>query len=351
MLLFDAHLDLAWNAIDWKRDLERTVPEIRLSEQGQTELGRATNTVCLPELRQAEVGVCVATVLARLQRPGNPLFGYATKEAAYAVAWGQLAYYHAMIRKGKMRMLRTKGELKAQLADWMADPVGAPIGFILSMEGADPVIDPEQIFDWHAAGLRAIGITHYGKNRYVGGTKCEDGLEPEAKPLLQNIEKLGMLLDLTHLSDRSFDQVLEIYTGRVLASHQNARKYCDDQRQFSDAQIQAVIDRDGVIGAALDAWMLQPGWVRGATKPEVTLERVVDNIDYVCQKAGNARHAAVGSDLDGGFGTEQTPLGLDTIVDLQKLPALLEKRGYSAADIAGVMHGNWLRLFGECLPD
>lgn len=351
MLLFDAHLDLAWNAIDWKRDLERPVAEIRDSERGQTELGRQTNTVCFPELRAADVGVCVATVLARLHRPGNPMFGYATVEACYGVAQGQLAYYQAMVRAGKMRMLRTRQDLTDHVAEWNRNRSTTPFGFILSMEGADPVIDPENIYQWWDQGLRAIGLSHYGKNRYAGGTKCEDGLEPLALPLLKSIEKLGMVLDLTHLSDQAFFQAVDAFGGRVLASHQNARKFVDDVRQFSDEQIRIVIERNGVLGAALDAWMLQPGWVRGETKPQVTLERVVDNIDHVCQLAGNPRHAAIGSDLDGGFGKEQTPADVDTIVDLQKLPALLERRGYSAADVALIMHGNWLRLFGEALPD
>ncbi|MGL5096504.1 MAG: dipeptidase [Planctomycetia bacterium] len=351
MLIFDAHLDISWNAIDWKRDLEKTVPEIRESESGQSELGRATNTVCYPEMRQGNIGVCVATVLARLQRPGNPQFGYATPAACYAVAQGQFAYYRARCREGKMRMLTTKAELADHVGAWNRDPAHTPFGFILSMEGADPVLDPDNIFDWWNDGLRAVGLPHYGFNRYGGGTKSEEGLTPDAYPLLKNIESLKMVLDLTHLSDKAFFQAADAFGGRVLASHQNSRKYVDDQRQFSDEQLKIVIERDGVVGAALDAWMLQPNWIRGESKPTVTMERVVDNIDHVCQLAGHARAAAIGSDLDGGYGTEQTPADLDTIADLQKIPPLLEKRGYSAADVAGIMHGNWLRLFGETLPD
>jgi membrane dipeptidase len=193
-------------------------------------------------------------------------------------------------------------------------------------------------------------LTHYGKNRYGGGTECVDGLEEAATPLLARIEKLGIALDLTHLSDKAFWQATEIFGGRVLASHQNARAFVDHQRQFSDEMIRVVVRRDGVLGVALDAWMLQPGWIRGKTKPEVGLERVVDNIDHICQLAGSSRCAAVGSDLDGGFGTEQTPVDLNTIADLQRLPDLLTRRKYSDDDIRAIMHGNWLRFFGETLP-
>jgi membrane dipeptidase len=350
MLLFDAHLDLAWNAIDWKRDLNRSIAEIRQSEIGKTELGWGTNTVSFPEMRKADVGICVATLLARLHRPGNPMFGYATPEACYAVAKGQLAYYLASERAGKLRFLKSKEDLAQQASDWSSDPNATPIGFILSMEGADPVIDSENIFDWWNAGLRAIGLTHYGKNRYGGGTQCPDGLEPEARPLLANIEALGMILDVTHLSDQAFFEAIDLFHGRILASHQNARKFVNEQRQFSDEQLRIVIERDGVIGAALDAWMLQPGWIRGKSKPEVTLESVVDNIIHVCELAGNADHAAIGSDLDGGFGTEQTPADLNTIADLQRLPELLEKRGVATGDVEKIMHGNWLRFFAAALP-
>jgi len=353
MLLFDSHLDLGLNAVDWNRDLRMDVHDIRVQETtlGMTDPGRRTGTVSLPELRKAEVGVCVATVLARIEPEINHAFGHTTPHACYAMAQSHLAYYKAMEREHAMQMIRTKGELAEHLKQYTANPAGTPLGYILSMECADPILDPENIRDWYAQGLRAIGITHYGDNRYGGGTRSEVGLTMEALPLLKNIEALGMALDMTHLSDRSFDQVRDIYGGRVLASHQNARKFCDWQRQFTDEQIKFVLERNGVIGVAFDAIMLQPGWVRTVTKATVTIERAVDNIDHICQLAGNARQAGIGSDLDGGFGFDQCPADLNTIADLQIIPAILERRGYKEADIAGIMHGNWLRFFGEVLPN
>ncbi len=351
MLIFDAHLDLGLNGVDWNRDLRMDVAEIRASEKtlDMRDPGRGTNTVSFPELRKAGVGVGVATVLARIETPINHPFGHTTPEACYAFAMAHLAYYRGMERAGAMKMIKTREELENHVAAYRANPAAAPFGYILSMECADPVLDPDHIFEWYDHGLRAIGITHYGPNRYGGGTRSEAGLAAEAIPLLQHIESLGMALDLTHLSDRAFLQVIDRFGGRVLASHQNARAFCDWQRQFSDEQIQAVIKRDGVLGIALDAVMLQPGWIRGVSKPEVTLERAVDNIDHICQLAGTSRHIGIGSDLDGGYGNEQTPADLDTIADLQKFPELLSKRGYSEADIEGIMHGNWLRFFREVL--
>ncbi len=352
MLLFDAHLDLGLNGVDWNRDLRMDVHDIRVQEtlHNMTDLGRQTATVSLPELRKAEVGVCVATVLGRIEQAINHSFGYTTPEACYAIAHAHLAYYRAQEKAGQMRMIRTKGDLSKHVDAYSRAPSTTPLGFILSMECGDPVLDPDNIHEWYQHGLRAIGITHYGPNRYGGGTRSEVGLAAEGIPLLKNIEKLGIALDLTHLSDRAFRQVGDYFSGRVLASHQNARKFCDWQRQFSDEQIKFLIARDGVMGMAFDAIMLQPGWVRGVTKPTVTLERAIDNIDHICQLAGSARHVGIGSDLDGGYGFEQTPADLNTIADLQKLPEMLQKRGYSAADIAGFMHGNWLRFFGEVLP-
>ena len=163
-----------------------------------------------------------------------------------------------------------------------------------------------------------------------------------------------MILDITHISDQAFTEAMDIYGGPVLASHHNCRSLVPDQRQISDEQIRQLVARGGVIGVAFDAWMLHPGWVRDQTTPQeagVTLETVVRHIDHICQLTGNALHVGIGSDLDGGFGREQAPADLDTIVDLQRLPDLLRKRGYDTAAIEGIMYSNWLRFFKEAWSD
>jgi len=168
------------------------------------------------------------------------------------------------------------------------------------------------------------------------------------RPLLKAMSEIGMILDLTHLADESFWEAVAYFEGPVLASHNNCRALVPGERQFSDEQIQKIIERDGVIGSAMDAWMLYPGWIKGETSNTlVSLENVIDHMDHICQLAGNARHIAIGTDLDGGYGYEQTPHDLETITDLQKLPDLLRKRGYSEADIRGIMHGNWLQLLRD----
>jgi membrane dipeptidase len=160
------------------------------------------------------------------------------------------------------------------------------------------------------------------------------------------MKNVGMILDVTHLADESFWEAVELFKGPVLASHHNCRSLVPGDRQLTDDQIRYLIGRDSVIGTAFDAWMLYPGWVAGSmSNSAVTMEMVVDHMDHVCQIAGDARHIAIGSDLDGGYGTEQCPCDVDTIADLQKLPDLLRRRGYTEEDVCGVMHGNWLRFF------
>jgi membrane dipeptidase len=354
MLIVDAHLDLSWNALQWNRDLKRSAYTIRTQENWLAEKGRGLGTVAFPEMRQGRVALCFATLLARSTGQPVPHVDFATPAQSYGVARGQLAYYRALEQQGDIRLIVDRAGLDEHWAAWTgwetasASGPPPPLGFVLSMEGADPILAPDQLEDWWNTGLRLLGITHYGPGRYAGGTATEIGLTELGPPLLAEMERLGMVLDLTHCSDQSFWQALERYGGPVLASHNNCRALVPHQRQFADEQIRAIIARDGVIGAALDAWMIKPAWVIGSrsipTNPTVTLNDVVDHIDHVCQLASDSRHAAIGSDLDGGYGREQSPADLDTIADLQKLSGLLSARGYSTEDIAAIMHGNWLRL-------
>ncbi|MCS6851468.1 MAG: membrane dipeptidase [Gemmataceae bacterium] len=355
MLVFDAHLDLAWNAIDWNRDLRLPVSEIRRREQeaGLTDKGRGNNTVSLPELRRGRVAVVIATLLARLLRIGAipAIQRYASMEAAHGAAYGQLAYYRALERQGHLRWIKDAATLQRHIQAWEASDDGTePIGFILSMEGADPVLRPEEVEEWYQAGLRIIGPAHYGPSPYALGHDQVGGLLPQGPALLREMQRVGMILDVTHLSDRCFDEALDIYGGPILASHHNCRSLVPNPRQLTDDQIKRIVARGGVIGAALDTWMMVPNWIRGETDPVragANLEKIVDHFDHICQLAGSARHCAIGSDLDGGFGREQSPYDLDTIADLQKLPELLQRRGYRDEAIRGIMYQNWVRFFTE----
>ena len=358
-VLFDAHLDLAWNALSFNRDLTLEIPALRQAEAHLTdEPGRGGCTVTLPELRQAQVAICVATLLARSgpEPPNKPPFrrtdlDFSSPSIAYATAQGQLAYYRLLEAQGHLRMLRTAQDLDDHWVQWTRQPKATPLGIILSMEGADPIVKPDQVDAWWGGGLRAVGLAHYGRSQYAYGTGVDGPLSDRGRDLLRHFERLGMILDVTHLSDTSMDEALDLFDGPVLASHHNSRALVPGDRQLTDDQIRRLIARDAVIGTALDAWMLYPGWERGQTAPEVVgLDAAADHIDHVCQLAGSARHAAIGSDLDGGFGAEQTPHDLDTIADLQRLAGLLAGRGYTTSDIDAIFHGNWLRFFRQALP-
>jgi membrane dipeptidase len=161
------------------------------------------------------------------------------------------------------------------------------------------------------------------------------------------MDQLGIILDVTHLCDQSFWEAIDCFQGPLWASHNNCRALVPHQRQFSDEQIKVIIERGGVIGVAFDAWMLTPDWERGKSTPQsagVSLQNVLDQIDHICQLAGNANHVGIGSDLDGAFGTEQCPMDIDTIADLQKIPALLEERGYTKGEIKQITADNWLHF-------
>ncbi len=359
MLLFDAHLDLAWNAIDWNRDLLLSVDEIRRRETSGTETdfkARGRGTVTFPELRKGGVGLFIATLLARLFRPDlkPPIQRFANMTSAYACAHGQMAYYAALEKAGHLRWIKDVKTLNSHVEAWKTGASADPLGFILSMEGADPVLHPEQVHEWYANGLRIIGPSHYGVSPYAHGTGTVGGLFPPGKPLLREMEKVGMILDVTHLADQAMDEALDAYGGPLLASHHNCRALVDDQRQLPDRHLKELIKRGAVIGSALDAWMLAPGWIRGESTPQgtnVTMATYADHIDHVCQLAGNTDHAAIGTDLDGGFGTEQTPHDLDTIADVRKVGDILKQRGYSDADVEKIFFLNWVNFFRRAWGD
>jgi len=349
MLLFDAHLDLAMNALEWNRNLELEINDLRSLEENMSEPGRGRGTTTLPEMRSGEVFLSVVTVISRTARPGLST-GAASQEISCARARGQLAYYRLLESQGKVHIITRSDQITDHKSKWESGNVERRLGFIISMEGADPIVWPEQVHEWYDLGLRQISLSHYGVSTYSHGTGTDGGVTKSGISLLKEMEKARIALDLTHLADIAFWEALDNFGGRVLASHNNCRELVPNQRQFTDEQIKAIINRDGIVGSALDAWMLHPNWIRGESQPAmVSLSDVSEHIDHVCQLAGTTRHAAIGSDLDGGYGTEQTPFDLNTIADLQKLQSLLTKKGYKKNDIESIFHGNWIRFYTELL--
>jgi membrane dipeptidase len=351
MFIIDAHLDLAMNAMEWNRDLKKPVADIRDREKNlKDKPDRGRNMVSLPALREGGAGLVVATQIARYVRSGSPLPGWHSPEQAWAQSQAQLAWYQAMKAEGEMVQVADRISLEAHMNMWADESIpysDKPVGFILSLEGADSLVNLSYLEKAYGYGLRALGPAHYGEGRYAGGTGTEDGFSEAGRTLLKEMDSLHMILDITHLTDLGFTQALEIYKGPVWASHHNCRALVKNQRQLTDDQIRILIDRGAVIGGVLDAWMLTDGWIRGISLPRATgtdLNRLIDHYDHICQIAGNADHIAIGTDLDGMFGTEQSPFDMETIADLQKLPGLLKQRGYQETEIQNILHGNWLRF-------
>ena len=348
MLIVDSHLDLAYNAIEFNRDLRQPVHQIRDSEVDMPGKGRGSNTVSLPALREGNIGLCFVTAHCRVQSLNGKFPGARTQDIAYAKAQGEAAFYRVLEQQGEMRMVHDTASLDAHLAAWNKDPANCPIGYVLCMEGADPIMSAAQIPEWWQLGLRVVSLVHYGVSTYAHGTQAPGGLLPAAKPLLRAVEEQGIILDASHMADGTFWEALELYNGPLIATHNCCRALVPHDRQFDDEQIRTLGERGGVIGVAFDAWMLTDGWDK--SRPDnsrTTLATVVDHIEHICQVTGSAAHAAIGTDLDGGYGREQSPCDLDTIADLSKIPAILDARGYKAADIEAVMHGNWIRLLRQ----
>jgi membrane dipeptidase len=350
MFTIDAHLDLAMNAMEWNRDLRQSVTAINEREQGLTDKpDRGNATVSLPELRKGNIGLVVATQIARYVAPGNPLPGWHSPEQAWAQTQAQLAWYNGMEKDGEMVQVNNLISLEKHVNLWHdgAEFSNKPIGYILSLEGADSIVTLKHLETAYNYGLRAVGPAHYGPGRYAQGTDATGYMGPKGHELLKEMERLNIILDATHLCDDSFWEALDHFNGHVWASHNNCRALVDHNRQFSDEQIKELINRGAVIGGAMDAWMMVPDWVRGVSTPKqmnCNLDVLVDHMDHICQLAGNTLHIGIGSDLDGAFGTEQCPYDLQTIAGEQKLPALFKQRGYSDTDVENIMHGNWLRF-------
>lgn len=350
MFTIDAHLDLSMNAMEWNRDLRRSIQEIRDREKGLTDKpDRGNGVVCFPELRTGNVGLVVATQIARYVAIDNPLPGWHSPEQAWAHTQAQRTWYKAMEEAGELIQITNRKGLEDHLKYWNDDKPKASksIGYVLSLEGADSIVTMKHLEQAYTYGLRALGPAHYGPGRYAQGTNATGGLGNAGKELLREMERLNIILDATHLCDDSFWEAMENFSGHVWASHHNCRSLVDHNRQFNDEQLKELIARGAVIGGVLDAWMLVPNWVRKESTPRgmnCDLEKVIDHMDHICQLAGNALHIGIGSDLDGAFGREQSPYDLETIADLQKLPQLLSKRGYRTEDVENVMHGNWLRF-------
>ncbi|MFQ5398254.1 MAG: dipeptidase [Anaerolineae bacterium] len=352
MFIVDAHLDLAYNALNNGRDLRLPVPEIRQREGKKPASGLAT--VSLPDLRAAGVGLVFGSLFVMpAHAQEGALAGeivYRDAAEAHRHALVQLDYYHRLAdEEPYVRLVGSSRDLEAVVASHQ--PGGEPLlGILPLMEGADPIRRPEEVAFWYERGLRVIGLA-WDDTRYASGAwrATRSGVSRGGLALLERMAELGMILDLTHLSEPGCYEALDRYEGPVAATHCNTRRIVPGQRQLPDPLIRALGERDGVIGVVLYNRFLRPHHMKGDAKELVTLDHVVAHIDHICQLLGDAGHVGIGSDFDGGFGAADIPAEMDGVKDLSLIAARLAERGYGPDDVANVMGGNWVRLLRRTL--
>ncbi len=316
-LIVDGHEDIASEVLETGRDYGAPAPP-----------GHALS---LPDAKRGGVGVVIATVFAPE--------GYVKGKTAAEVAEEQMACYEALLAEHEEDLFRleSRGDLSLCRA-------GGPIGMVHLMEGADPVRRPEDLSRWVERGVRFVGLAWNTPNRYSGGTKDDLGLSDAGRRLLDEMKRLSVVPDLSHLNPRAFDDVLAHHDGEVVASHSNAHAVHAHRRNLSDDQIRRVASRGGLVGV-----VLYNPFLDGDEKP-VTIDTVVRHVDHMTSLVG-PDHVGLGSDLDGGFRTDCAPQGIASVADLSKIGERLLSRGYPDDSVSKILGGNWLRVLRRALPD
>jgi len=361
-LIIDSHQDLAWNMLTFKRDYTRSVEETRRLEANT--LIPERNGECLlgwPEYQRGQVAVIFSTLFAAPARKRElwDTVWYPDFDTAHRLYRDQIFLYRKLSDSypDKFRLISSRSELDSIIEHW-SQPVqngdGHPVGLIYLMEGADGIRSPHELAEWYEMGLRLIGLAWAG-TRYSGGTGDPGGLTDDGKKLLSAMMDYNFILDLSHMDEAAALESLDHYGGPIMATHSNCAalmKGADTNRHITDRVLRGLIERGGINGLLPLNSFLKAGWVRksGSRREEVPLDTLIAHIDHVCQLAGNADHAAIGSDFDGGFGVQSIPPELDSIADLQVIASKLMERGYSESDAEKILGQNWLKFLQEHLP-
>ncbi len=355
MIVVDAHQDIAYNALQYGREYTRSAWAIRQEEIAAGRLANGLAANGLPEALLGRLAVVFATLF--VEPDWSPFtaekkLGYSTPEQAYRAALRQLDYYQRLADEHpQIALIRTQGDLDTVLASWAPGTTLADhrVGLALLMEGADPILEPRQVEEWVERGVRIIGPS-WSETRYAGGTGRPGPLTALGRQLLDAMADFNLVLDVSHMTEEGLLEALDRYPGPVIASHSNPVAFWDNQRNLADHHILRLAEHDGVIGVVLYNRFMNPDWRPDAPKAETPLQRVIEMIDYICQLTGSAAHAGIGTDVDGGFGAEQMPDGIDTVTDLLLIADGLRERGFSATDVEAIMGGNFLRVLRQALP-
>ncbi len=365
--IFDAHLDLAFLA-----ELGRDMTGPLDPAAGPM----APGAVTLPELALGSVQACLGTIFLEATdspKPGEEGACYPPGDAneAYFKGINQLNRYHLWRQMGLVEFFgdsapsllggEGRGEGVIDRSESKASPhpsasrppspqmgEGGILKLGILMEGADPIIEAHHLSFWAGRGVVAISLSWAVESRYAGGNSTSLGLSDLGRQLLEEMARLNIVLDLSHLSQRATYDALDRTDVRVCATHSNCRSLLGEknnpswQRHLDDDTIRTIASRGGVIGLNLFKPFVQ--WPLGRDeRPEIG--KAVDHIDHVCQLTGSVRHSGIGSDLDGGFGALDLPLGIDRASHLHRVLDELSGRGYSDEDIGAIAYGNWARFF------
>jgi membrane dipeptidase len=356
-IIVDAHQDIAFNYIEEGREYRQSAIKKRQSEDNSPVAvkHRGIATLGLPEALLGRVGVVFSTLyVSPAWSPFSSKYSYETPQQAYQQAMQQMDYYKRLFDEDEhLCHIRTRQDLQDVLATWEdGTEVGEhKQGMVILMEGADPIIEPPQVEEWYYEhGVRIVG-TAWSETRYSGGTGRPGPLTNRGNELLDIMGDLGMILDLSHMAEEAYFQAIDRYSGTLIASHSNPRKFVDSDRMLSDKMIRLLAERNGVMGVVLFNRFIDQQWQLGDPKSQVNLDHVVAIIDYICQLTGSAQHVGIGSDFDGGFGREAIPAPLDTAADLLMLKDALLNRGYEPDDVNAILSGNFLRILANGLPE
>ncbi len=330
LFFVDAHEDLAYHCQEHARDL--------------VDPGDVQCMVTLPLLLATGVRLVCATLFTPHNQPPEVRRGKLEQQWQMYQHW--LAEYPDVLRP-----VRSRADLDALAQAGPCELLGTrghPVGMILLMEGCELLERPAELELWHDRGLRIASLTWNGVNRYASGTFGDaSGLTAEGFELLQEFQRLGIILDISHLADAGVENVFESYNGPLCATHSNSRSVAFSERNLLDSQAQELARRGGVMGLNLLASFVRGGWRDGDPLPPV--QEATEHLEYFAGLVGPS-HLGLGSDLDGGLTPLNTPEGIDRIDQLHLLLDDLRARGWDESRIAGFSGGNWWRFFERSLP-
>jgi membrane dipeptidase len=372
-LIVDAHEDLAINMLTFERDYRQSVSQIRASEIG-TEVPSRNGQALLgwPDWIKGDIAVVFATITAVPERHRSGVWQtqcYRDADEAYHLYRNQLAIYHQLVeeRSSRFTLILNKSDLHQLLRTWQeGSSKERALGLVILMEGADAVREPNEIFEWHANGVRIVGPAWSG-TRYAGGTGEPGPLTDTGRELLDRMAEIGMILDLSHMAREAAWEAVESYSGVLIASHSNplplgsllssnsssvlSQFAGSPDRYLSDPLILRIAEHQGVIGIMPCNFFLRPNWQSVEGRNSITLDDVVIAIDHICQLVGNSAHVGLGTDFEGGFGLESIPLGIESVADLKLIGEALLGYGYKPSDVKAILGGNWLGLLERALPE